>query len=162
MPSFESIRASLGRHARAKQEQVRANPVGFALTTLVLLLGLFLRARGYLFQRHGLWLDEAAWACLLMKKPLVTLLIRPIGFMSLSKLLASLLGPSEVVLRGISWVAGMITLLLAPALSRRLYRAPMARLLFVAVLALHPAAIDLSKEFKPYSASLCGHLVVPL
>ena len=36
----------------------------------------------------------------------------------------------------------------------------MARLLFVAVLALHPAAIDLAKEFKPYSASLCGHLVV--
>jgi hypothetical protein len=160
MPSFESIRAWLGRRARAKREQVLAHPIAFALTALVMLLGLFLRARGYLFQRHGFWLDEAAWAVLLMKKPLVTLLIRPIGFMSLSKLLALALGPSEVVLRGISWIAGLLTLLLAPALSRRLYQAPMARLLFVAVLALHPAAIDLSKEFKPYSASLCGHLVV--
>lgn len=138
------------------------NPVVYALTTLVVLLGVFLRARGYLFQRHGFWLDEAAWAVLLMKKPLVTLLIRPIGFMSLSKLLGVLLGPSEVVLRGISWVSGILTVLLAPALSRRLFRAPMARLLFVAVIALHPGAIDLSKEFKPYAASLCGHVVVLL
>jgi len=162
MLSSVSIRGALRRYAQLRWERARQNPLGSALTTLVILLGLFLRARGYLFQRHGFWLDEAAWAVLLMKKPLVTLLIRPIGFMSLSKLLAVVLGPSEVVLRGISWVAGILVVLLAPALSRRLYRAPMARLLFVAVLALHPAAIDLSKEFKPYSASLCGHLVVLL
>ncbi|HWP05063.1 MAG TPA: hypothetical protein VNN72_04945, partial [Polyangiaceae bacterium] len=160
MLSWESFRASLRRRAQSRWEQARRDPVLYAFTTVLVLLGLFLRVRGYLFQRHGFWLDEAAWAGLLMKRPLVTLLIRPIGFMSLSKVLALWLGPSEVVLRGISWVAGILTLLLAPALSRRLYRAPMARLLFVAVLALHPAAIDLAKEFKPYSASLCGHLVV--
>lgn len=162
MLSLVSLRASLRRHAELQRERVLRNPLVHALTTLVVLLGVFLRARGYLFQRHGFWLDEAAWAVLLMTKPLVTLLIRPIGFMSLSKLLGVLLGPSEVVLRGISWVSGTLTVLLAPALSRRLFRAPMARLLFVAVIALHPGAIDLSKEFKPYAASLCGHLVLLL
>lgn len=162
MLSLVSLRASLRRQAELRRERALRNPVIFAVTSLVMLLGFFMRARGYLFQRHGFWLDEAAWALLLIKKPLVTLLIRPIGFMSLSKLLAQMLGPSEVVLRFISWVAGIATLLLAPALSRRLYRAPMARLLFVAVIALHPGAIDLAKEFKPYSASLCGHVVVLL
>jgi len=162
MLSLVSIRSSLRRRAQLELERVQRNPVVFAFNALLVLLGLFLRARGYLFQRHGFWLDEAAWAGLLMKKPLVTLLIRPIGFMTLSKLLAVTFGPSEVVLRTMSWLAGVGTVLIAPPLSRRLYRAPMARLLFVAILALHPGAIDLAKEFKPYSASLFGHLVVLL
>ena len=67
---------------------MRLDPVRFTATTVVVLLGLFLRARGYLFDRHGLWLDEASWALMLMRDPLITLLIRPIGFMSVTKVLA--------------------------------------------------------------------------
>jgi len=124
------------------------------------LLGVALRARGFLFDRHGLGVDEATWAILLMRDPLETLLIRPIGFMALAKVFAVALGPFEVVLRFQSWIAGMSVVLLAMPLARRLFRAPAAQLLFVAVLALHPGAIDLSKEFKPYECSLLGHLLL--
>lgn len=158
--SLLGIQTSVERGIQSVRDRMRLHPVRFTVTSIVVLLGIFLRARGYLFDRHGLWLDESSWALMLMREPLITLLIRPIGFMSVSKVLALLFRPSEIVLRSLSWLAGTGVVLLAPALSRRLFRAPAARLLFVAVLALHPAAIDLSKEFKPYSVSLFGHMVV--
>lgn len=124
------------------------------------LLGLVLRARGYLFDRHAFWLDESSWAIMLMRDPLETLFIRPIGLMALAKAFALVLGPWEVVLRSFAWVAGIAVVLLAIPLARRLFRGPAAQILFVAMLALHPAAIDLSKEFKPYECSLLGHLLL--
>ncbi|HWP05061.1 MAG TPA: glycosyltransferase family 39 protein [Polyangiaceae bacterium] len=160
MVSLLGIQTTVARKVQSVRERARLNPVRFTFTSVVVLLGLFLRARGYLFDRHGLWLDEASWAIMLIRDPLITLLIRPIGFMSVTKVLALALGPTEVVLRSLSWIAGVGVVLLAPALSRRLFRASAARLLFVTVLALHPAAIDLSKEFKPYSVSLFGHMAV--
>jgi len=126
----------------------------------LVLLGLVLRARGFLFDRYGLWLDEASWAIMLMRDPLETLMLRPIGFMALSKLFAVVFGPWEVVLRSLAWVAGVGVVLLAVPLARRLFRAPAAQLLFVAIVALHPAAIDLTKEFKPYECSLFGHVAL--
>jgi hypothetical protein len=160
--SLLGIQTTVARGVQSVKERIRLDPVRFAATTVVVLLGLFLRARGFLFDRHGLWLDEALWAIMLMHDPLITLLIRPIGFMSVTKALAVVFGPGETVLRLLAWLAGMGSVLLAPALARRLFRAPAARLLFVALIALHPAAIDLTKEFKPYSVSLFAHLLLVL
>ncbi|HEX3598416.1 MAG TPA: glycosyltransferase family 39 protein, partial [Polyangiaceae bacterium] len=67
------------------------------------------------------------------------------------------LGPSEAVLRALPWCAGVATTLMAPALARRLFQSSGARLLFVSIIALHPGAIDLSKEFKQYSVALAFH-----
>jgi 4-amino-4-deoxy-L-arabinose transferase-like glycosyltransferase len=156
--SLVAIRATIRRVVHALRDRARAAPVLFTVTALVVLLGVVLRARGYLFDRHGFWLDEAMWAQMLMHDPLVTLLIRPIGFMGLNKVFALVFGPSEVVLRALSWAAGMGAVLLAPGLARLLFRAPAARFLFVAIIALHPAAIDLAKEYKPYSGSFFAHL----
>jgi hypothetical protein len=128
------------------------------LTVVSVLGGLALRSRGYLFDRHGLWFDEALWVDMLLKLPLTQHVIRPIGFMTVSKGLSLLLGPSEAVLRGMSWVASIVTLLISPSLARRLYATPAARCLFVAIVALHPALIDLAKEFKPYSVSILFHM----
>ncbi|HEX7668848.1 MAG TPA: hypothetical protein VF395_04670, partial [Polyangiaceae bacterium] len=50
------------------------------------------------------------------------------------------------------------TTVLAPLLGRRLFHSAAARLLFVAVIALDPAAIDLAKEYKPYAVGLALHL----
>jgi 4-amino-4-deoxy-L-arabinose transferase-like glycosyltransferase len=158
--SLVAIQSAIRRAARTLGERVRAEPVLFTATILVVLLGLVLRARGYLFERHGFWLDEALWAQMLMHDPLVTLLIRPIGFMGLNKAFALVFGPSETVLRAISWSAGTGAVLLAPGLARLLFRAPAARFLFIAVIALHPAAIDLAKEYKPYSGSFFAHLAL--
>jgi len=121
-------------------------------------LGLWLRCRGYLFSTMPLWLDEANWAIRLIKKPLIEHLIRPIGFMALSKALVNVFGASETVLRFIPWTAGIATTLMAPALAARLFRSAAARLLFVGILCLDPAAIDLSKEFKPYAIGLALHV----
>ncbi len=132
--------------------------VFWLLTLGVLGVGLVLRLRGFAFHTIPLWEDEAAWAMRLVDLPLDAHDIRPLGFMAASKVLVSLFSPSEAVLRALPWLAGLVTLALAPLLANRLFSAPAARLLFVAVIALHPAAVDLSKEFKPYSVGLALHM----
>jgi hypothetical protein len=129
------------------------------LLTLALLgVGLVLRERGFLTGTIPLWEDEAGWAIRLVQLPLQAHDIRPLGFMALSKLLVSLLSPSETVLRALPWIAGIASLAMAPFLADRLFSSAASRLLFVAIIALHPAAIDLSKEFKPYSVGLALHM----
>lgn len=128
------------------------------VTILLLVMGLALRARGFLFLKISFWEDEAAWAMRLLEWPLKNQTIRPMGFMAISKLLAKLLSPSETVLRALPWVAGVASLAMSPFLAKRLFTSMGARLLFVAAIALHPGAIDLSKEFKPYSCGLALHM----
>lgn len=146
--------------ARARQATAEFTPERAATLaiTLSVAAGLLLRARGYLWGQSGFWLDEASWALRLFSRSLVDSWVRPVGFLALSKALATVLSPSEFVLRAVPWCAGVAALLLAGALSRRLFAEPAARVLFVAMLAFHPAAIDLAKEFKPYSLSLALHL----
>jgi hypothetical protein len=127
-------------------------------SALLVTLGLYLRARGYLLEETiALWLDEAAWAIALVDQPLSEHLIRPIGFMAVTKALVLVFGPSEAALRFLPWLAGSLTTLFAPLLARRLYTAPAARLLLVGIVALHPAAIDFAREYKPYAVSLFFH-----
>jgi hypothetical protein len=130
------------------------------VTVLVIALGLFLRARGYLFgpQGNSLWLDETDWAARLIEQPLKEHLIRPIGFMAITKLLIRVFSPTEAAFRFLAWSSGIATVLMARPLARRLFRSEAARLLFVSVLALDPGAIDLSKEFKPYAVGLALHM----
>lgn len=132
--------------------------VTWLATAGLLALGLILRARGYLFGTIPLWEDEAGWTIRLIDRPLLSHTIRPLGFMAVSKVLVSVFSASETVLRAMPWLAGVGALLLSPLLARRLFSSTAARLLFVAVIALHPGAIDLSKEFKPYSVGLFLHL----
>ncbi len=132
------------------------------LTAAIVFVGWLLRARGYLWNPPAFWLDECSWAMNLVELPLLELCIRPIGFMWLSRELASVFSLSEPVLRFMPWFAGMAAVGMAPALARRLFANRGARLLFVAIVAFNPVAIDFSKEFKPYSISLCLHLLLML
>jgi hypothetical protein len=132
--------------------------VTFSSTLAIVLAGLVFRARGFLFGARALWLDESNWTLFLLENRFGDENLRPLGFMALTRVLVDLLSPTEMVLRALPWVSGVMTLLLAPFLARRLYSSNAARLLFVTVIALHPAAIDLSKEFKPYSTSLALHV----
>lgn len=132
----------------------------FVLLTLgCVVLGIALRTRGMFVDPLPLWLDEASWAVYLVEQPLTEQLIRPLGFMAVSRVLAAI-SMSEPMLRSLSWAAGIGTVLLAPFLARRLFESRAARLLFVAVLALHPGAIDLSREFKPYAVGLFLHALL--
>jgi hypothetical protein len=126
-------------------------------------IGVVLRARGIWFGRTiPLWEDEAAWAIRLIERPLSDHVLRAPGFMGLSKLLVNVFSASEAVLRFLPSAAGVGSVLIAPFVARRLFRAGAAQLVFVAILALHPGAIDLSKEFKPYSVALLLHLALCL
>lgn len=133
----------------------------YALLTLVCIaIGIALRTRG-MFGKNPLpfWLDEASWAVFLVEVPLTEQSIRPIGFMAVSRVLGAI-SMSEPMLRSLSWAAGIATAVLAPFLARRLFDSKASRLLFVAVLALHPGAIDLAREFKPYAVSLFVHALL--
>jgi hypothetical protein len=131
-----------------------------SLTLACVLLGLFFRARGFLFSPSAFWLDESMWAVNIMTRPLTENWVRPIGFITISKLLAIVFSPSETVLRALPWLAGVVATVGSPFLARRLYTAPAARLLFVAIITLNPCGIDFSKEFKPYSLGLTLHLAL--
>jgi hypothetical protein len=156
--SFFSPRIESPRSLRTTLGATESERIASLLTLALVALGLALRARGYLFDRTAFWLDECSWAMRIIERPLVQSLIRPIGFLAVSKFLALSFANTETVLRALPWLAGMVTTLAAPLLARRLYRSPAARLLFVAVIALSPFAIDFSKEFKPYSLALALHL----
>jgi hypothetical protein len=140
----------------------RAERVAYALIVVLMGIGLWLRARGYLYDATGLWLDEASWAMRIFERPLVKSLLRPIGFLWVSRTLASTFSDTEPVLRALPWGAGVISVLISPLLARRLFASPAARVLFVGIIALNPYAIDFSKEFKPYSVSLALHLGIML
>jgi hypothetical protein len=130
------------------------------LTIGCVLAGLFFRARGFLFSPSAFWLDESMWAVNIMTRPLTENWVRPVGFITISKLLAVVFSPSETVLRALPWFAGVVATIGSPFLARGLYTAPAARLLFVAIITLNPCAIDFSKEFKPYSVGLTLHLAL--
>jgi 4-amino-4-deoxy-L-arabinose transferase-like glycosyltransferase len=135
----------------------KAHAVWLGMVACVL-VGVWLRTRGALYAVIPLWLDEASWANSIMKNDLIDPSIRPIGFMALSKALVTVFGGSEVTLRFLPWLCGVSATILSVPLARQLFRAPAARLLLVASISLHPGAIDLCKEFKPYSVTLFLHL----
>ena len=131
------------------------------LTASLMAFGLYLRCRGVLFgPTLALWSDESQWLVFLETQPLTELLIRPIAFMGLTKLLVNAFPPTEFVVRLVPWLGGLASVLLAPALANRLCGSRAARLFLVAAIALHPAAIDLGRDFKPYSLGLAFHISV--
>jgi len=132
-----------------------------ALTVLGVLVGLFFRARGYLFDDSAFWLDECVWAMNLTTRDLLQNQIRPPGFILVSRWLALLLGPTEAVLRFLPWLASVAAVVASPFLARRLYGSSASRLFFVATIALNACVIDFAKEFKPYSIGFMLHLVLP-
>lgn len=129
------------------------------LVVACLVAGVVLRTRGYLFASRPFWVDEAAWAVRLVKWDLLAPSIRPVGFMALVRGLVACFGERDVVLRLVPFVAGVGATLVAVPLASELLPARAGRLLFIGAMALHPVAIDYSKEFKPYSVSLFVHVL---
>ncbi len=129
------------------------------LPLLCIAVGLWLRSRRFFFDPIPMWGDEAHWAHYLVTKPLWLPTVRPVGFSAVTRLVVDTFGGTEQVYRFLPWLAGIVTMILAVPLAARLFRTMRARWLFVAIIALHPMAIDYSKEFKPYSLALCLHTV---
>jgi hypothetical protein len=157
---LEGITRRLGFVTR---DGVRIAQIEAVATLLLVALGLFMRFSGVVFgETIGFWNDEANWAIRVVDEPLKDLLIRPIGFMLLTRWSVALLGKWEFAFRLLPWLAGIATPFIAVLLARRFLSRSAARLLFVGILSLSPFAVDFSKEFKPYGVSLMLHLLLPL
>jgi hypothetical protein len=126
---------------------------------LVLVLGVFLRLRGYLGEPISMWLDEALWAPRFVNRSLLALGIRPIGFVWLTRALVSAFGATEIWFRFLPNLGALGSLLLMPYVASRLLESRALQLLLVLLFAIHPALVDFANEFKPYSFEVLVHLV---
>jgi hypothetical protein len=144
-------------------QEAQAAPTGVSVYRVALAaalaLGLFLRLNGYLGQHISLWLDEALWAPRFVNWPLLSLGIRPIGFVWLTRLLVSAFGATEFWFRFLPNMAALAALCLTPYVASRLFESRPVRVLFVLLFAIHPALVDFANEFKPYSFEVLVHLV---
>ncbi|MDP2344024.1 MAG: glycosyltransferase family 39 protein [Deltaproteobacteria bacterium] len=104
------------------------------------------------------WADEADWA---IRAEMGTgTFIRPLGYLWLAQQLVDLHN-SELMLRLPSFVAGVVQLPLFFLLLKRLV-VPSIAVMATAVLAVHPVAVGMSKEFKPYALEACLHTALLL
>ncbi len=131
----------------------------WAAMAAALALGVFLRLNGYLGHRISFWLDEALWAPRFVSWPLLSLGIRPIGFVWLTRALVSVFGATEVWFRFLPNIGAIGALLLMPYVASRLLESRVLRVLLVLLFAIHPALVDFANEFKPYSFEVFVHLV---
>jgi hypothetical protein len=126
---------------------------------VVLALGTFLRLNGYLGEQISLWLDEALWAQRFVSKPILSLGIRPIGFVWLTRCFVALFGAGEIGFRFLPNIAALASLALMPYVVSQLLASRALRVLLVFLFAIHPVLVDYAKEFKPYSFEVLVHLV---
>lgn len=122
-------------------------------------LGTYLRAVGWLVQKTSFWLDEALWASRLLHQPLMSLGIRPVGFMGITRFFVQLFGAREVWFRLLPALGGIGALLLMPYVASRLIANRWLRVALLLLFAIHPALVDYCNEFKPYSWEVLVHLV---
>lgn len=137
--------------------------IGLALV----LAGLVLRLRQYLVNR-SLWLDEAMLANNIVNRsfaglfqPLDNNQGAPVGFLLLQKTVTLTLGDSEYALRLLPFLAGILSLALMFALTRKVAGA-FAGSLALALFAFSPALIYYTSELKQYSFDIAIALALCL
>jgi hypothetical protein len=130
-------------------DRVARTLYGGAIAAL-LLAGTLVRTWGVLVDPLDLWADEAWWATLLETRRLDDLGFRPIGYMWICRQIVEL-GSPEVMLRLVSLIAGVGTLVFLWRSGALLYRSRTAVLFVLLLAAFHPKLIVFAKEFKPYS-----------
>lgn len=155
---------TLSQRLDATQRQRR---LGAGLLVLLVLLGAALRLRQFAFNR-SLWLDEALLANNVVQRPLDTLLGEPlaanqgapVGFLALTDLLTTALGPTDLVLRLVPVVASLLALLVAYRLSLLVLDSAAGRATFIGLMAAAPVLVYYASEFKQYSSDVLVSLAI--
>ncbi len=119
-----------------------------------MVFGVVLRLLG--FFDLELWADEAGWCARLIEGDYGW--IRPIGYMWVTRELLTL-QVSEPVLRSLSYVAGLAALPITYLVLRRAVQPPLA-VVGTWLLAIHPIAVAMTKEFKPYAMEYALHVAL--
>jgi uncharacterized membrane protein len=145
------------------------NKPAFVNLVLVLLvaLGIFLRARQYLFNR-SLWLDEATFSLNIIGRPLDRLLFEqldsnqaaPLGLIFLAKCSTILFSNSDLVLRLVPFLFGILGLFFALGIARRVFQSDVAKICFVGLIAVAPILIYYSSEIKQYGVDATVSLLL--
>jgi hypothetical protein len=152
--------SSLGDSAAGSRSRLETYAYAAAVA-LALGVGMYFRTVGVFTHRFSFWLDEAVWAQLVTRADWYRHAIRPLGYLATSRLLVHL-HDTELPLRMLAYVPGMLSLVLFFLVLRAVLK---SRLLIVAgllIVATHPALIDYSREYKPYALSVCVHLALVL
>jgi hypothetical protein len=131
----------------------------------LLLLGGYLRVNRFLLNR-SLWLDESYLALNIIERTPAQLLgplaygqVAPVGFLLPVKLLSTVLGPREQVLRLIPLLSGLASLLLFYHVARRWL--PNAGLVLALTLfSVSDSLADYAAQFKQYSSDALITLVL--
>ena len=138
----------------------RATGNGYEVALVItLIVGVFLRVNGWLGHHISFWMDEALWASRLLHRPLMSLGIRPVGFMGITLGVVRMFGAKEVWFRLLPALGAIGSLVLMPYVASRLVTPKWLRLLMVLMFAIQPALVDYANEFKPYSWEVLVHLV---
>lgn len=136
----------------------RLNFESLAISAL-LALGVILRLRQYLTAR-SLWVDEAMLALNIIQRDFAGLFQpldmnqgAPVGFLLIQKLIHTILGRHELVLRLFPFLAGIVSLFLFYLLAKLTLNRPGA-LIALALFAVNPQLIYYTSEHKQYSVDV--------
>jgi hypothetical protein len=124
-------------------------------------VGLYFRTIGVFTDRFSFWLDEAVWAQLVSADDWYRHAIRPLAYMALSRLFVSL-HDTELPLRMLAYIPGILSLPLLYLVLRRLIVHRAVIVAGLLIVATHPVLIDYSREYKPYALSVAVHLLLVL
>lgn len=118
---------------------------------VVVVFGVWLRSRG--LSTIGMWADEADWA--IRAATGTDTFIRPAGYMALARWLTTLHN-DEFTLRLPSFLAAALHLPVLWWVLRRTVQ-PAVAVLALWVFAVHPVAVGMAREFKPYAIEALLH-----
>ena len=140
---------------------------GHALVWGLVILGIVLRLRQYLFDR-SLWLDECLIALNIIRRspaqfltPLDNHQAAPLGFLLLEKAVVRYLGTGEMALRLLPFICGVASIFLFVVVARRFVESA-AVPIAVGLFSLCGPLIYYSSELKPYSTDVAVVLVLYL
>lgn len=147
----------------------RATPQTWLRLAFALLigLGLFLRIWQYAFNR-SLWLDEAYLATSIVGRTMADLLthplandqVAPLGFLWLVKISVLLWNDSDLALRLVPLLSGCLSVVVAWRIGLLTLSHPVARLLFVGLVACSPVLVYYSSELKQYSGDVLVAMLI--
>jgi len=137
------------------------------LAVAICLVGISLRTYFYLLNR-SLWVDEAMLAVNIVSRTFVGLLQpleydqgAPVGFLLAQKVVASLFGNRDIVLRLIPFLAGCLSVPLVYVVAKRSSRG-WSPLVALSLFSLSPTLIYYSSEVKQYSTDVLMALLLLL
>lgn len=149
-----------------RNKQVLKNRLCLAALLMLTVLAAF--ARFHNLGAYNLWFDEA-WVANSIAMPTIQEMIffehpqtTPVLFLIIERFITHFLGHGEAALRLLPAIAGILSVPLIFALTRKLTGCVATALLTASLLAFHPSLIHYSQELKPYMSDVFFALLLAL